>query len=80
VDPFLALEKVKAQLGVHFFMDIIILFCWSVWMQRNDLIFRDIQPLPDACLNNFKKELALVILRAKSRYKVHMSEWLESLV
>jgi hypothetical protein len=35
-DPFSALEEVKAQLGVPFLMEILILFCWIIWMQRND--------------------------------------------
>jgi hypothetical protein len=52
-DPFLALNEVKAQLNVPFFMDIVIMFCWSIWMQRNDFIFRGFQPYPVACMRNF---------------------------
>jgi hypothetical protein len=76
----LALEEVKAQLGNPFFMDIIILFCWSIGMKRNDLIFKGIQPSLEACFRRFKNEFALVILRAKARYKRTKSEWLEALV
>ena len=79
-DPFLAFEEIKTQLHVPFYMDIIILFCWSIWMQRNDFIFKGIPPSPDRCLHNFGKEFALVILRAKTRWKVLMSEWIETLV
>ena len=49
-------------------------------MQRNDFIFKGIQPSPNSCITNFKKEFALVILRAKSRHKVAMSERLEAFV
>jgi hypothetical protein len=80
VDPFLALEEVRAQLNVPFFMDIIITFCWSIWMQRNDLIFKGIPLSVNTCFRNFKKEFALVILRAKSRHKVAMLQWLEALL
>jgi len=44
-DPFLALEKIKTQLQLPFYMDIIILFFfWSIWMQRNDYIFKGVSP------------------------------------
>ena len=56
---FATLEQLKQQLGVPFFMDIIIL--------------KGIQPSYDACFMHFKKEFALVILRAKVRYKSQMS-------
>jgi len=74
------LENIKDQLHLPFSMEIIIMFCWSLWMQRNDLIFRGIQPSPLGCVQSFKREFALVILRAKSRAKDHMLEWLEALV
>ena len=69
-NPFLALEEIKTQLHLPFFMDIIILFCWIIWMQRNDLIFKGIPPSPVRCLKTFIKEFALVILRAKARWKL----------
>ena len=49
-------------------------------MQRNDLIFINIQPSPTSCLNFFKQEFALVILREKAKYKERMSLWLEALL
>ena len=74
--PYITLEHFKQQLGVPFFMEIIILMSWCIWMQRNDLIFKGEQPSIDACYRHFKKEFALVILRAKTRHKEHMLEWL----
>jgi len=61
-------------------MEIIVLMSWSIWMQRNDLIFINIQPSPTSFLNFFKQEFALVILRAKAKYKERMSLWLEALL
>jgi len=74
------LEAIKIQINLPFSMDIIITFCWNIWMQRNDLIFRGIQPTAASSLLHFKKEFALVILRAKIRIKTSMSSWLEQFV
>lgn len=77
---FDTLEQLKLQLGVPFFMEIIVLMCWCIWMQRNDLMFKGIQPSQDSCRSHYVKEFVLVILRAKSRYKPLMSSWLEVFV
>lgn len=53
--------------------------CWSIWLVRNDLIFRGIQPSVQRCKGIFKKEFAQVIVRAKAAYKPHISQWLEGL-
>jgi len=69
-DPLLAVEEIKEQINLPFLMDIIIIFCWSLWMQRNDIIFRGIQPTPDRCLQFFRKEwdLPLPFLQKKKDY------------
>jgi hypothetical protein len=38
--PFQILESFRAQLNVSFFMEIIIIMCWSIWTVRNNLVFR----------------------------------------
>jgi hypothetical protein len=60
------------QLNVMFFMDIIILMSWSIWMARNDFIFRGQQPAIQAAKERFKSEFALVIHRAKQSLKQNM--------
>jgi len=35
-DTFDTLVQLKVQLGVPFFMDIIIVMCWCIWMQRRN--------------------------------------------
>jgi hypothetical protein len=63
-DPFHTLASFRNQLAVSFSMNIIITMSWCIWMEQNDLIFKGIQPsLGNLC---FKKEFALVILRAKT--------------
>jgi hypothetical protein len=64
-EPFDVLQSFKTQLNVSFFMDVIIIMSWTIWMARNDLIFRGINPTLQAAQERFKKEFALVILRAK---------------
>jgi hypothetical protein len=39
-DPCLIVDNLKAQLGLPFFMEIIVTMCWSIWMMRNDAIFK----------------------------------------
>ena len=78
-DPFTTLKQLRNQLNVPFFMEVIILMCWGIWMQRNDFIFKGIQPSHQNCRHHFFKEFALVILRAKPRYKNSMLLWLEGL-
>jgi hypothetical protein len=39
-EPFGALQSLKAQLDMDFFMDIIIILSWTIWMAQNDFIFK----------------------------------------
>jgi hypothetical protein len=47
-------------------------------MQRNDYIFKGIAPSIAGWLQTYKKQFALIILRAKARHKTVMFEWLEA--
>jgi hypothetical protein len=47
-------------------------------MARNDLIFRGIAPNMQSVSDNFKREFALVILRAKVSKQHLMSSWVEA--
>jgi hypothetical protein len=67
----------RRQLNVRFFMEIIILLCWSIWMSRNNLIFRNEEASKDKCKAIFRNVFALVILRAKKNYLPNISLWLE---
>jgi hypothetical protein len=49
-------------------------------MARNDLIFKGINPTLQAAQERFKKDFALVILRAEDSDKQHMSLWLQSVM
>lgn len=75
-----AVSSFRLQLHLPFAMEIIITMSWSIWMVRNDLIFRGIQPSLSRCKHIFRKEFAQVILRAKASYKPFISQWLGNFV
>ena len=68
----------RHQLNVPFFMEIIILGCWSIWMSRNDLIFRQLNPSVQSSRHFFKNEFALAMHRAKSSLIDLMKAWIDN--
>lgn len=62
--PYLTFESFKDQVNVPFFMESIILMSRSIWMARNDLIFKGCPPTVDSVKRGFKQELSLAALRA----------------
>lgn len=59
-------------------MEIIILWAWSIWTERNGLIFQQQQPSSAHVKEKFKNEFTLVIHRAKLLYKAQMEQWLHT--
>jgi hypothetical protein len=71
VEAFIrAVRRIKTMLRVPFAMKIIITMTWSIWTERNSY------PTVTNCLNIFKRESPLVILRAKERHAGNMKSWL----
>ena len=54
-----------AHLIVPFFIDIFILVCWSIWMARNCVIFRNLNPTIEDYRRCLTAELFLLLPRAK---------------
>ena len=79
-DPFSTLASFRAQLQKPFFMEIIVTMSWSIWMDRNDAIFKQVQPSISHCKRIFRQEFALVILRAKTNLAPLLNQWLETYV
>jgi hypothetical protein len=54
--PFLIhrIESLKLQIAKKFFMEIIIIMCWTIWTVRNDAIFRGVPPTVLRGLEIFK--------------------------
>jgi hypothetical protein len=61
-----ALEYLQTGLQTPLFMSIIILLCSAVWSERNDLIFRGLQPTLQKCRLTFIKELELILHAAEA--------------
>jgi hypothetical protein len=80
VDPCLIVESFKLQLGLPFFMEIIVTMSWSIWMVRNDVIFKGIPHSVHCCKQIFKNGFALVMLRAKVAYHPRIDLWLQAFV
>jgi hypothetical protein len=59
-------------------MEIIVTMCWSIWSVRNEAIFNDVPPSLHRCKTIFKKEFALVLLRAKEKYHTFIDQWIVS--
>jgi hypothetical protein len=78
LSPVENLEWLRAQINQAFFMEIIILFCWAIWMTRNNLIFRQIQPSVQECKGIFKRELVDLLCRAKRKYFPKIQEWIDA--
>lgn len=73
-NPERASTNLKQQLNTPFFMEVIILMAWSIQKCRNGLNFENISPTVETCKAKFKKELLLVIQRAREKYD--SAEWL----
>lgn len=80
LDTFQNLELIKEQLRVPFFMEVILIMCWTIWKSRNDLIFSQVQPSLAQAKRFFKSEFALFLYRAKKSYFPFVSQWLNNLV
>lgn len=73
------LNRMKQQLGVSFFMEIIVLMTWSIWTTRNDWIFREVDPSIPNCKRKFMEEFSLLQHRVKPEQVMIMTAWLDSI-
>lgn len=66
-DHFQSFLDLNLQLNMAFFIDVIILMCWSIWMVRNDLIFQGIQTSLHGCKDHFKEFALNVFVKGQRR-------------
>jgi hypothetical protein len=59
------LASLKLAIFKPFFMEIIMLIAWSIWLTRNDFIFKAVTPSAYKCRKRFKDEIALLVHKAK---------------
>lgn len=67
----------KNQLNSEFFLNVVILMCWTIWGARNDLIFNGVGLNLQNCKTSFRKELALTRLRAKDSTSQLYNQWIQ---
>ncbi|KAL6596864.1 hypothetical protein ACP70R_046998 [Stipagrostis hirtigluma subsp. patula] len=58
LNPYHAIRSFKEQLGVPFFMEVIIIMAWSIWTVRNNWLFNNVDPSVERCRDIFQKEFA----------------------
>jgi hypothetical protein len=58
-------------------MEILIMGCWSLWMSRNDKIFRMAIPTLDTWKYYFKEGLRVTEIRAKATKAEQIHSWIE---
>jgi hypothetical protein len=71
------ITNAKTRYSMPFLMEIIITGCWSLWDQRNSVIF--IEPCVHRGISKFKVDFALAMHRAKPSLKEGMQSWLDTL-
>lgn len=78
--PFENLQSFRNQLQVPFFMEVIVIMCWTIWKARNDLIFRQVAPSMSLARWGFVDEFRLLLLRAKKSYSPSIDLWIANLL
>jgi hypothetical protein len=79
-DPLQRFESFRNQIANNFFMEIIIIMCWSIWSVRNDAIFRGIPICRLRGLEIFKFNFKQLLWRAEKKYFPMIDSWIEQLV
>jgi hypothetical protein len=74
------IQSIKAHIRQPFFMEIIILICWSIWTTRNDAIFKGLTPSLYRARRKLKDELSLLIHKAKRKSYAGLQVWVENFV
>ena len=68
----------KSLLKVEFSLDIFILLFWAIWMTRNDVIFRNMNPSVQDCKRHLTVETLLLLHRCKARIAPSLESWINS--
>jgi hypothetical protein len=79
-NSFQRFQTFRTQIGKKFFMEIIVIMCWSIWSARNDAVFRGVQPSCLRSLEFFKSTFRQFLWRARKFYFPAFELRLEHLV
>jgi hypothetical protein len=73
-----SIEDLKKKIGLPFGMDIIIAATRSLWIVRNNKIFKNIRPSFSSWRAIYLQELRLISFRMKKKHAETFREWLQS--
>jgi len=65
------------QLPQEFGLEIIILGCWNIWIQRNGKVFRHEKATIQGWRRNLIQDLKLLLIRMKEGFKPKLQEWMD---
>ena len=65
------------HLPAQFTMEIVIMGCWNLWMQRNAKIFGNITPSVQSWRIQLRNDLQLILLRTKNKHRNAFEQWIE---
>jgi hypothetical protein len=68
----------KSKFRVDFSLDLFILWCWAIWMVRNDVIFKNKAPSVHSCKSHFTEEVSLLLHRTKASVTPLLQSWISS--
>ena len=71
--------EAQQRYQLHHFMEIMIVGCWSIWNQRNGLMFDGIPCSINECRYDFIRSFKLTMPRAKPSLKEGMSSWIDNI-
>jgi hypothetical protein len=63
--PDRAMRYIKRKLWVPFAMEIIILMCWSIWIERNRWVSNNVDPTVQNSKATFKREFTVASMKFK---------------
>ena len=61
------------------FMEIFMIAAWSIWKERNDLVFNAISPALDSWKNRFTSDFNLLVHRTKGDLHTFISSLVDQL-
>ena len=69
----------RNRIKLDFFKEVLIIGCWTIWNDRNKIIFEGEVTSHNECKRLFKECFYLVRIRAKPSLKDGMSQWVDTL-
>lgn len=73
------IEDAKRRYEHNHFMEVLIVGCWSIWLERNKHIIEHVQLNINSCVEPFKVSFTLIMHIARPSLREGMQSWLDSL-